>query len=392
MAKQSRRDNNTGSIYREGSGYRVAVLIGIHPSTGKTIYKKARAGNHKDAVETLQRLQADVRAGKLVQTQGVTFANFINHWLENKIKPMRAHSTYRQYEWVAREHLIPVLGKKKIDQIKRVDIQTLISSKVGQKAKPKGKNPTEPSTKSLSRSTLRACRVVLHAAFEDALKDGLLGHNPAHSIDLPREAKQEVSYFSPEQAISLLKAAKESEIPELLLFLLSTGARIGEALGLRWADVNFQLNQVRICGQLQRVNGTLTRLTATKTNQDRTLPVPHSVIKSFQNLRSSQMVNRWSDPDGLVFLNAYGRRFDQKFVWKRLMATCDAAGIPRMSAHKLRHTAATLALAASGDLHKVQKLLGHQQVALTANLYGHATAENLRGVSDILEKLLNPGS
>ena len=79
MAKQSRRDNKTGSIYKDGTGYRVAVLIGIDPSTGKPLYRKARAANHQGAVETLQRLQADVRAGKLVQAQGVTFTSFINH-------------------------------------------------------------------------------------------------------------------------------------------------------------------------------------------------------------------------------------------------------------------------------------------------------------------------
>src|ERR1019366_10455293 len=97
-------------------------------------------------------------------------------------------------------------------------------------------------------------------------------------------------------------------------------------------------------------------------------------------------------PDGIVLLNPWGRRIYQKFVCTELAAACVKAEIPVVSPHKLRHTASTLAPMETGDLHGVQKMLGHQQVDLTSNLYGHATAERLRPITDALGKLVNPGN
>ena len=73
----------------------------------------------------------------------------------------------------------------------------------------------------------------------------------------------------------------------------------------------------------------------------------------------------------------------------RLKTVCAVAGVPPVSPHKLRHTAATLALMTMGDLHAVQKLLGHQQQSLTANLYGHGVLESARRANDGIESVLN---
>lgn len=390
--KKHRRDSGTGSIYKDGTGYRVALMIGADPKTGKPLYRKFRASNHEEAVETLNRMQSDLRAGLLTKAQGTSFADFITHWLEHKVRALRAPSTYRQYEWVVREHLLPLLGKKKLDQLNRTDIQALIASKAKQKAQPRAKQPAEPSTKNLSRYTLNAIRVVLHSAFQDAIRDGLAPKNPADYIELPKAPKVAAVFLTPNQAAALMAKAKGSDIPELLTFLLSTGCRIGEALGVRWQDIDLPNRRVTICGQLQRIESKLTRLESTKTNQVRTLALSTSLTDQLQQLKSRQLVEGWSDPDGLAFLNIYGRRFDPKFVSQKIKALCKLAEVPEVSPHKLRHTAATLALAETGDLHAVQKMLGHQQVALTANLYGHATAEILRPLSDAIERALNLGS
>lgn len=86
-----------------------------------------------------------------------------------------------------------------------------------------------------------------------------------------------------------------------------------------------------------------------------------------RDLRSRTLLEGTDDPDGLVFLNPYGRRLDPKFVRDRLRDLCKEAGVPTISPHKARHTAATLALGATGDLGAVQRMLGHAQISLTAN-------------------------
>lgn len=387
MASKGKRDNNTGSIYKDGDAYRVAVLVGHDSVTGKPIYKKKRVKTHAEAVAALDEIKRNAYNGQITAAKGQTVAAYLTHWLATKVKPLRSSSTYDQYAWLINDHIVPLLGKKKLDQVTRPDVQRLIALKATQKVQSRAAKPKEQPTKNLSRSTLRLIRAVLHSAYEDAIKDGLAPRNPAKYVELPKESKPQSIFLRPEEAMKLLKTARESDIPEVLAFLLITGTRIGEALGVRWQDVDFQLGQVRICGQLQRIDGALVRIDTTKTNHDRTLPLSPSILASLKNLKNGQLVNGWNDPDGLVFLNPYGRRLDQKFVLNRLKAICRQAEIPEISPHKLRHTAAFLGLAETGDLHGVQKMLGHKQVALTSNLYGHATAESLRPLSNALEKL-----
>jgi integrase len=114
-------------------------------------------------------------------------------------------------------------------------------------------------------------------------------------------------------------------------------------------------------------------------------------LSKLQELKSRQLVEGISDPDGMVFLNPYGRRLDPKYVRDRLAELCRSAGVPVVSPHKIRHTAATLALGATGDLHAVQKMLGHSQISLTANLYGHGTAEAQRRLANALSEIIVPG-
>lgn len=384
---KNRRANGTGAIFRNGNLWRVKVAVGIDPETGKTRFRTASGKTQAEAIEALKRLEADLRAGKLTAAKGNTVEGFLAHWLEVHIRTNRAPATYRQYAWLVKDHIVPILGRKLLDKVTRQDVQALLAAKATQTVRSRSKEP-QATDKPLSRATLRLIRAVLHAAYQDAIRDGIAARNPAENVEVQAEAGKSAVFLEPAQAAALMRAAAESDLAELFRFLLTTGTRIGEATGLRWQDVDLERGFVRIRGQLQRIGGKLTYRPTTKTNQDRALPIGPSMIDALKSLRAAQMVNGFEDAEGIVFLNAEGRRLDPKFVSKRLARVCQAAGVPVVSPHKLRHTAATLALAETGDLHAVQKLLGHQQVALTADLYGHATAETLRGVASAIEKSL----
>ena len=105
------------------------------------------------------------------------------------------------------------------------------------------------------------------------------------------------------------------------------------------------------------------------TNQDRMLTMSPWLAEELMSMKAKQVLDENADPDVIVFLNPWGRRIDQKFVCTELAAACVKAEVQVLSPHKLRHSAATtLALMEAGDLHGVQKMLGHQQVALASNL------------------------
>ena len=384
--KAGRRDSKTGSIYRDGDGYRAQVVVGYSPKTGGPLYKRVRTKSHAEAVEAVKRLLSDVQHGRTGQSSGLTLEGYSSSWLAERVKPLRRPSTYRQYEWILREHVWPTLGKKKLDKISRGDIQKLIVAKASQAPIVGGKQ----AGGSLSRSTLRVIRAVLHALFEDALREQVAFTNPAEYVELPQEPKKAREFLDPDQAKALSLAAKSSQLPELLEFLLKTGTRIGEAVGIRWQDVDQERCTARICGQLQRIGGKMIRQESTKTNQIRLLPLSAEQIAGLLVMREKFQGYGWEDPDDLVFLNPYGRRCDPRYVADELKRVCRAAGVPEVSPHKLRHTAATLAVYATGDMHAVQKMLGHSQQSLTTDLYGHATAETLRPIADALGKLLDP--
>lgn len=386
--KQKRRANGDGWVYQSEGGWRYKLAVGVDPVSGKVRYRGGRASSHAEATDKLRKFQAELLSGRLTMRTKGTVATFLDEWVENAIKPNRANATYRQYRWIIDQHITPHLGKKRIEDIRRLDIQKLVAVKASQTVQSRAKDGESQPDKKLSRSTLRLIRAILHTAFNDAIHDGLVSVNPASHIELPKEVKKAPVSLKQDQAQAFLRAAVESDMPEFWHFLFMTGTRLGEASGLRWQDLDLNEGTARIAGQLQRQGGELRYISGTKTNRSRELQLPKTLIDMLKDLRSKSMLEGIQDPDGLVFLNPYGRRLDQKYVRDRIRELCEKAGVPLISPHGARHTAATLALGATGDLHAVQKLLGHAQISLTANLYGHGTAEAQRRVANALGSML----
>lgn len=379
MAGKGRRANGDGWVYRDGDAYRVKLQVGLDPVTGTPRYRSSRAKTHEEALQRLRRMQSELQQGKLVPAVKGNFEAFLHRWLESHIRPNRAPSTYRQYQWLVDLHIAPLLGKKRIETIQRADIKRLIALKAEQE-----KEGGQP----LSRDTLRLIRAVLHSAFEDAIQEGLLALNPASSVAIPKAPSRDPVFLKPEEATRLFRAAQEDDLAALWMLLLMTGARLGEATGVRWQDIDFRLDQVTVRGQLQRVGGNLVYIPSTKTSRVRVLPLSGELVNRLKAIRLEQEELGHADPDGVALLNPHGRRLDPKYVRDKLTALCTKAGVKVVSPHKLRHTAATLALAETGDLHAVQKLLGHAQISLTANTYGHAVDKAQRRVTSAIARAL----
>ncbi len=137
--------------------------------------------------------------------------------------------------------------------------------------------------------------------------------------------------------------------------------------------------------QLQWVDGEL-RLKPLKTDKSiRTMPLVGHSLEAVQAEQARQAVEGWQNPLGLVFLNAQGRPMDPKSVSERLHVALEKAGLPKAGMHSLRHSAATFMLMAGLNLHQVSRSLGHSQIALTSNLYGHVLDGAMRDAAEILQ-------
>lgn len=176
---------------------------------------------------------------------------------------------------------------------------------------------------------------------------------------------------------------------------LSLGLRQGEAPGLWWEDVDFEGGLLRVRRQLLRPAGKgepLTTGPVKSARSKRTLAVPAPLAKLLREHRARQAADRlaadaWADTN-LVFTTSTGTPVDHRNDARELKALCQRAGIPPYRVHDLRHTAATLLIAQGQHARVIMEVLGHSQIAVTMNVYGHVMDSQLRGAADAVTEAL----
>lgn len=343
-----------------------------YKENGQPRYRQAQRKRHADAVIALNGLLAKVTTGVAFQDgRGSTLASWLYSWLDDHIRPNKEPKTYDFYKLNVQKRIEPVLGRLELRKVKPADV-----TKMFRKIEEGG----------CSKSTVDATRRTLRAAFSIAVKNGLCNDNPVSKTFAPTVRHKPKVFFDSGQAQDLLKALEGSPIESIVRFTLATGLRIGEATGLTWSCVNLDQKQCKVENQLQRVGGEL-RLKPLKTEKSRRMmPLVGHSLQAVQDEKARQTLEAQENPIGLVFLNPYGRPFDPKYVDVKLKEALKEAKLPITGMHSLRHSAATFMLMAGLNMHQVSRFLGHSQIALTSNLYGHTLDEAMRKSAESLQR------
>ena len=354
-----KRGNNEGSIYPYRGGY--AAAVSMPGRKRKVMYGRSR--------EEVRRLLADAlaarEAGTLTHARGLTVGAFLDLWLEEVAKPTVRHWTFKGYEVHVRLHLKPTLGRLPLARIEPAHIQRLLNEKL--KA-------------GLSPKSVRFIRGTLRTALNQAVRWGYIPRNPAAMVDGPRVERYEIQPFSIEEASKFLAAAKGDRLQALYSVALTMGLRQGEALGLRWQDVDLERGTLQVNKQLQRIDSEF-RLLEPKTQRSRrTLALPATIVRELRDHRVRQQRERETAPVGpaqpdLVFSRSDGVPLDGTVVTHQFHRLLDRAAIPQRRFHDLRHSCATLLLAQGVSPRVVMEILGHSQIALTMNTYTHVLPE-----------------
>jgi integrase len=234
----------------------------------------------------------------------------------------------------------------------------------------------------------------LRAALNQAVRWQLITRNPATLVDGPRVEQYEINPLSPAEARTFLAALRGDRLEALYSVALTMGLRQGEALGLRWQDIDLELGYLRISKQLQRIDRKL-QLVEPKTKRSRrNLAMPPSIAKALIDHRARQEVERrlagerWVDT-GLVFTSPTGTGLDGTAITKQFHKHLERAGLPQRRFHDLRHSCATLLLVQGVAPRVVMDLLGHSQIGLTMNTYSHVIPDLRRDAAQRMEELIN---
>ena len=241
-----------------------------------------------------------------------------------------------------------------------------------------------------SPKTIKNTISLLSAAYDRAIKLGLLTENPCNRVTLPKLTQPEIKTLPEEGVFRLMETLDAERLDfkvgyELALFC---GLRRSEVLGLRESDINLPFRAVTICKTRHVVDG-VTRIQGTKTDKShRTLALPAFLCEDIRKLIDLHHSYEWEHSDYLI-LTPFGERMHPSTFSDHLSLIEERAGIEHVSLHGLRHTFATMLNSSGVDIARISAELGHSNISTTLNKYTHVfggTTASSRGIADSMDE------
>jgi len=355
----------------------------VHTADGpkrKVIYGR----KYREVEKKLAEARGDAARGIVFDAEGETVGKFLNRWLEDVVKPNKAHRTYATHRQLSHSHIFPALGRVKLETLRKAHVDRLYADLL------RG---------GLASSSVRRVHAVLHAALEEAVKGDLIPRNPAAHANKPKVRQDEIEPLDAEQARTFLYAARGDRYEALYLLCLMAGLRQGEALGLKWSDVDLAAGTLRVNRQLQRVrrdgekSGRLV-FSEPKNASRRTVGLPKRAVEALRSRRRRQLEEKLGTPSyedsGLVFATGKGTPLDaQNIVNRHFKPLLEEASLPPVRFHDLRHSCLSLLAQRGEPIRDLQALAGHATAAFTLQRYTHHYESSARRTADTMGEILS---
>jgi integrase len=356
----------------------VVRVPGIDTETGKRRPRQLGTFNSRRAAQSAA---TSFAAAGNTASDRETVAGVVDRWVAGKIDV--SNKTREQYQWAA-GHIKTGVGGIRADQLERDDIARWLDGLA--------------AGGRLSRRSIQVIRMVLRAAFDDAVAVGELRRNPAARVAMPRQVakpsrERKAEAWTESEIQQFLESIKGHRWEGPFRLAVLYGLRRSELLGLRWAAVNVKKAVVRIERGVVDVAGRPEWSDGKNERSRRTIPIDDETASALAGHRRFQTEERlaagprWEEND-LVVATRTGRvvsprNFDTTFA--RLVAK---AAVPRLSSHGLRHTAATHMVRHASDIGEIRAaadILGHSPDMLMKT-YAHVLPESVRTVTEKIAK------
>lgn len=384
--KPRRAANGEGSVRfnAKRNRYEGRVTVSLD-ERGRPKRRMVIAQSEREVRKEMNKLIAATAAAQTPASRTLTVSRFLDSWLEDVLPGTVEMPTQAQYEGIVRRYLRPRLGR-----------HTLI----GLTPRHVTKMLRELEAEGYSSTTLRLCRAVLRRALRSAEQEGLVVRNVASIANPPKTKRVEGRTLTPDEARTLLDAAKDHHLRAAVVVALGCGLRISELLGLAWTDVALDDTPARLVLRrgLKHVPGTGLILSDLKTTKSRrTVHLPLAATAALVAHRQAQKIARdeagqsWPPaPLGadLVFRARNGQPLNPGTFSKSLSRLTSAAGLGHWTPHELRHSAASLMIAQGVPLKIVSETLGHSGIAITADIYGHLLDDSRREAAEAMDRAL----
>jgi len=282
-------------------------------------------------------------------------------WMPRMLPTLKA-STQSSYRTNLNRYVLPWLGETRLKDLRKGEIQAWLSAL---------------SESGLSRQTVKNIWSALSSVLRTAVDWGYIKENPAHGVRLPaRQPKAAVFLPGPEQVAQILQQLPEPSYT-LMLLLVGTGLRVGEAIGLRWEDIDLNRKNLTVRRDIWHGQVNSPKYAAS----ERVIPLGPILAEHLQGRLNS--AGSW------IFEGDSGKPLDPRNLAKRhLHPVLDHLGIARFSWHRLRKLHSTYLGDLSVSPRIMQAQLGHADAALTLNVYTQIIPESQRRAIQNLEGLL----
>jgi integrase len=389
--RSKKRANGQGSIYQRKDG-RWAGAAFVLGSDG-TFKRVPVYGKSAEEVDTkMTEIKSRSNQGLPAEATGWTVTTYARYWLDHVASERVRPSTHTRYRCLVDRYIVPAIGKKRLTRLAPADVRLMLARASANRAAARSKRGSEPAL--VSARTVQQVHAVLRAMLAAALREELVARNVARLVQPPSPEREEINPWTDSEARSFLAGSRHHRLHALFVVALALGLRRGELLGLRWADIDLGDRQLRVLRTLQRVRGQGVVFGPPKSRRSRrVLTMPAVVVEALRSHKVRQDTDRTAAGDeweesGLVFTTATGRNTEPRNLntaYSRLLARTSARVI---RFHDLRHTCATLLLSRGVSPRMVMDILGHSQIAVTMNTYGHVIPAMQQEAAGFMDAML----
>lgn len=349
------------------------------------IIRSKAVGDRRAAEAVASAIRRKMTAGEFLlddpaESKVPEFYEYAKRYLDNYAKTALKRNTWEGYEVIIENHLKPVWQGKRLDQITRADVKTLLLQK---------------QKDGYAAGTVENIKALVSGLFTHAYEDEILAHNPALKLGrfIPKtDRRQHVTPFTREQASALLAEAKASapQHHPMLLCAFRTGMRLGELLGLAWDDIDFGGNTIEVRRAYSHGH-----FSTPKSGKSRTIDMSDQLRQTLL-AHQGDVAKRFggrlpTHQDGdrtlrLVFPSEQGGPTDgDNFRHRVFYSLLEKADVPKIRFHDIRHTFASLLLQQGESLHYVKEQMGHASIQTTVDVYGHLVPGSNRNTVNRLD-------